>query len=665
VTLADLTAALLLPLPPWLGFWIFRRKGRVGLSYGYFLGGILAILALPWPRLSGHQVPTALLGSALFGFTLFLQAQREGTQGLRRLGVGVGGASLFALFLLAQQNLPWRTIPRFWAGAVLEGLLWLLLADLAHRLTRGRFLELRMPLVGAGALGLGALGQVVLPPDVPRLPWGAAVLGGLLLGLVALEQLRWLRAQGAWIEGRAQGLRMALGLLDQSLAPEAPGLTYGLDPRQAQWLVDEKGRVLESNGPFSRLVGLPRHRLRGYGMDALFQGGEKPVWASMQDALLREGAASVQATQVSEDGAFREVRLESVAFDRGIALVWISDPVEGSLTLRTNGHGFQDCGRGVSALARLNALSTLALAAEQSVDSAPAGPAREAAMRLLAAARRLGPDLDTKDGSLPAAPFDLAALVAHLGRLLPGQARLEPALRPVPLQANADLLTRLATLLLLHAAEGGSGTIRLQLDPVDLGGRTWGLLQASRTNPQAPLPSHMIGLGWLHAAVLEARGMLELDQSAEGGLSPRIYLPAAPGEPLPPRPLAGRRIWVAEQDPLLRDSLVARMRQWAGDVEGYEDLAALLRGSRGSQAPDALVLERTPQLDRFQKALRTFQREPIPTLVMGSGHTLPVNPSQLGLRRLGFIEKPFSGPEFAQALLALLHPSEAGPQTVL
>ncbi len=665
MTLADLTAALLLPLPPWLGFWIFRRKGRVGLSYGYFLGGILAILALPWPRLTGHQVPTALLGSALFGFTLFLQAQREGTQGLRRLGVGVGGASLFAILLLAQQDLPWRTIPRFWAGAILEGLLWLLLADLAHRLTRGRFLELRMPLVGAGAMGLGALGQMMLPPEVPRLSWAAALLSGLLLGLVALEQLRWLRAQGTWIEGRAQGLRMALGLLDQALTPEAPGLAFGLDPRQAQWLVDEKGRVLESNGPFSRLVGLPRHRLRGYAMDALFQGGEKPVWASLHEPLLRQGAASAQATQVSEDGAFREVRLESVAFDRGMALVWISDPVEGSLTLRANGHGFLDGSHGVNPLARLNALSTLALSAEQSVDLAPTGPARETAMRILAAAHRLGPDFDMAAGPSPAAPFDSAALVAHLERLLPSQARLEPALCPVPLQASRDLLTRMAALLLLHAAEGGSGTIRLQLDPVDLGGRTWGRLQASLQNPPAPLPSHMTGLGWLHAAVLEARGMLELDQSTEGGLSPRIYLPAAPGEPLPPRPLAGRRIWVVEQDLLLRDTLVARMRQWAGDVEGYEDLAALLRGSRGSQAPDALVLERTPQLDRFQKALRAFQREPIPTLVMGSGHTLPVNPFQLGLRRLGFIEKPFPGPEFAQALLALLQPSEAGSQAVL
>ena len=91
--LADLIAALLLPVPPWLGFWLFRRKGRVGLSYGYFLGGILTILALPWARLVGSPVPSSQLGGALFGFTLFLQAQREGVQGIRRLAMGVGGAT--------------------------------------------------------------------------------------------------------------------------------------------------------------------------------------------------------------------------------------------------------------------------------------------------------------------------------------------------------------------------------------------------------------------------------------------------------------------------------------------------------------------------------------------------------------------------------------------
>jgi hypothetical protein len=70
-------------------------------------------------------------------------------------------------------------------------------------------------------------------------------------------------------------------------------------------------------------------------MDALFQGTESAVWEDLRNQLMQRGASSVRGTQVSEDGAFREVHLEAVAFDRGMALVWIADPAEGSLTLRT------------------------------------------------------------------------------------------------------------------------------------------------------------------------------------------------------------------------------------------------------------------------------------------------------------------------------------------
>ena len=138
---ADLISALLLPLPPWLGFWIFRRKGRVGLSYGYFLGGILALLALPWAHLTGLPVPAAQLGGALLGFSIFLQAQREGVEGIRRLALGVGGATLFLALLLLRLRLPWQEVGRFWAGAALEALLWLVLSDLAYRWTGGKKLE--------------------------------------------------------------------------------------------------------------------------------------------------------------------------------------------------------------------------------------------------------------------------------------------------------------------------------------------------------------------------------------------------------------------------------------------------------------------------------------------------------------------------------------------
>lgn len=652
----DLIAALLLSLPPWLGFWIFRRKGRIGLSYGYFLGGILAVLALPWPRLSGHPVPTALLGAALFGFTLFLQAQREGVQGLRRLAVGVGGATLFELLLLLQLGLPWRTIPRFWAGAMLEALLWLLLADLAYRWARGRFLELRMPLVGAGALGLGALAQAALPADTPRLPWPAAIVGGLILGLVALQQLRWLQDQGAWVEGRGQGLRTALALLDQHPEAEAPGLAFGLDPRQAQWLVDEKGRVLESNGPFSRLVGLPRHRLRGYAMDALFQGGESPVWDALRSQLLQRGHASAQATQVSDDGAFREVRLEAAAFDRGMALLWIADPAEGSLSLRPEGGFLRPLGGEGEHRRALNALAALLPSAEVVLAGAPPGEVREAADRILEAVRRLGPGAPPDPAEPPMeAAAALEALAPALRTMLPAGAAVTIDAAPVPLALGRESLRRVATLLLLHAAERARGEVRLVLEAAELGGRPWALLFARPAGGGGRLPRELQGLSWLRAEVQGARGLLDLEQDAQGGLLPRVYLPcASPASPLPAKSLAGRRVWVADRDPLLREALAALIRHWGGEASTFEDLAALLRTSRDAAIPDALLLERTGQLERFHGALRKFQREPIPTLVMGDGQVLPLAPSALGLRRLGFVEKPLPEAELLHALLALL-----------
>ena len=655
---ADLISALLLPLPPWLGFWIFRRKGRVGLSYGYFIGGILAALALPWPSITGHPVPTALLGAALFGFTLFLQAQREGVQGLRRLGVGVGGASLFEILLLVQLQLPWRTIPRFWAGAVLEALLWLLLADLAHRWTRGRFLELRMPLVGAGALGFGALAQALLPPDTPRLSWPAALVGGLLLGLVALQQLRWLRSQGAWVEGRGQGIRVALALLDQNPSPEAPGLAFGLEPRQAQWLVNEKGQVLESNGPFSRLVGLPRHRLRGYAMNALFQGGETPVWETLRTQLLQQGRGAAQATQVSEDGAFREVLLEATAFDRGMALVWIADPTPGTLALRTEDSSRQPLTGEHAQRQALNALATLLPSAEQVLAETPPGPAREAAMRILEAARRLSPEAPAAPATVPLdAAEAMRVLDPHLRRMLPEGTPLAIQAAALPLSVRPEALKRMVTLLLLHAAELRKGGLQVSIEAVDLGGRAWGLLQVRANGPEGRMPPDLLGLGWLRTAVAEARGLLELEQDFRGGLHPKIYLPGAAGAlALPERPLSDRRIWVVDRDPLLRDTLASLIHQWGGEPATFEDLADLLRESRGTTLPDALVLERTTQLDRFQRALRRFQREPIPTLVMGEGQALSLSPSSLGLKRLGFVEKPLPGQEFVHALLALLRP---------
>jgi len=657
--LADLIAALLLPVPPWLGFWLFRRKGNVGLSYGYFLGGILTVLALPWGRLVGSPVPTSQLGGALFGFTLFLQAQREGVQGIRRLAMGVGGATGVLLLLLLRLHLPWQEILHFWAGAALEALLWLLFSDLAYRLTRGRQLEVRMPVVGAATLGLGALAQMLLPTGLPRLTWPAALLAGLLLGLVALQQLRWLRAQGAWVEGRGEGLRLALALLDQKKTTGLPQLSLGLEANQPMWLVDAQGRILESNGPLSQLAGLPRQQLRGYALDAIFQGGDSGVWEGLRSQLLQYGCASMQAAQVSDDGSFRQVGLEASTFDRGMALVWISDPSEGSLSL--SGGGLHESGGGEEARRRrANALLALS-AAIGGFRTGIAGDLPPSAAALVgAAAARLDPASEPAAQAFPVeGRVALARVLARLHRLLPPGGSLDLEAADLSLAMDPEVLERIATHLALHAIEGSrSARLALILEPVHLGRRVFGLLHVRQEAGKPHRVKTLFGLGWLRQSVMDAGGLLELDQDAKGGIRPRIYLPTAtPATAIDlERALHDRRVWVVDQDPLAREALLSLVRLGGGQGLAFEDLRSMLRSTRGMKQPDVLVLERTAQLERFHRSMRTFQRDPVPTLVMGLGHPLPLNPSSLGLSRLGFLEKPFRPEAFLEAVMALLSP---------
>jgi PAS domain-containing protein len=660
MAVADLIAALLLPLPPWLGFWIFRRKGRIGLSYGYFLGGILTMLALPWAHLASAPVPTTQLGGALFGFTLFLQAQREGVQGVRRLALGVGGATGFLVLLLVRLRLPWQEVPRFWGGAALEGLLWLLFSDLAYRWAKGRQLEVRMPLVGAAAMGMGALAQLLLPAGAARLPWAAALLAGILLGLVALQQLRWLRSQGAWVEGRGEGLRMALALLEQKALDPPPALTLGLDARQPMWLVDAQGRILESNGPFSQLAGLPRHRLRGYALDAIFQGGDTPVWEDLRNQLLQYGCGSVQATQVSEDGTFRQVGLEASTFDRGMALVWTRETATGSLSL-SGGGSLESGGAEEVRRRRANALLAMSAAMQRFQSEVPGGSLRSAVDQVEAAVARLEPSASSEtskpvlDGRMA-----LARILPRIQQILPAGGSLRLNAAELPLAVHEEVLGRIATHLALHALEHSpEGRLSLVLEPVDLGSRRFGLMHVQAAPGKTRRVSAIFGLAWLRQSVQDVGGLLELDQDAEGGIRPRVYLPTSSGTvtAMSVRSLEGRHIWVVDQDALAREALMTLVRVAGGQAQAYEDLRGLLRDSRVQRQPDVLILERTPRLERFQRSLRAFQKEPIPTLVMGMGHPLPMNPNALGLRRLGFIEKPFPVGTFLESVLALLHQS--------
>ncbi len=128
------------------------------------------------------------------------------------------------------------------------------------------------------------------------------------------------------MEGRGDGFRVAMSALEGDKPPEGPTLAYAIEARQPMFLVNEKGMLLETNTAFSRMVGFPRHQIRGFQLQDLFQGRDAPAWDDLQEKLLRDFQGGVQATLVRKDSSFQNVRLEAVAFDRNMALVWIADP---------------------------------------------------------------------------------------------------------------------------------------------------------------------------------------------------------------------------------------------------------------------------------------------------------------------------------------------------
>lgn len=667
--LQDLLLALLLPLPPWLGFWIFRRKGRVGISYGYFLGGILAVLSLPWLmvcHLTGMEpLPSAFLGGTLFGFSLFVQLNREGAQGIRRLGLGVGGATIFAWLLSLQVGLnATESFLVFWGTTIAQTALWMLLSDLGYRLSKGRWLSVRVPMVGGVTVIICKAIYHFLPGNFTTLSFPASLLAGLLLGLVALQQLTWLRSQGIWVEGRGDAVRTALTALDVSEKPEGPSLLYGIESEQPMLLVNASGAIAESNGTFSHMVGLPRHEVRGLPLSAMLQGQDASTWDDLRNQLIQQGRGRTTSALVNKDGAFQDVQLEAVPFDRNMALIWISDQRGGTLALRGESSGpvlMNGDGSGATQRLLVNALGTIVPAAEQILGETLEHGTREAAELILLAAQRLTVSGRwnltevTKAAALDAA-IALDALIPKLQRMLPPLVQVQIRAEALPLRVSEEALQRVATHLVLHGRQAlGAGTVTLVVELQELGGRRWALLTLDLNGSHLKHPHTMLGLPWLQQVVGEFRGMLELTQDDHGGMWPQIYMPLAEPETADtPSPLLSCYIWIVDQDPLVREALENLVIRKGGQAMAFPNLGALLRASKEHDPPDALVLERSPKLERFAKAMSGFQREPIPTLVMGNGQAQPVSPLRLGLLKLGFIEKPFPSQEFVQSLLALL-----------
>jgi len=599
----DLLLALLLAVPPWLGFLLFRWRRRAGMAYGYFLGGILAVLAIPWPQWGSRGLPAAHLGGALLGFSLFLQAHREGRQGLRNLAVGVGGATFFAWLAGTLVGMDMRSVLGFWATALLETALWLLLSDLGYRLTRGRWLALRMPAAGGAAFLAVTAIHHLFTSGVPPFSWAASLLAGILLGLVALHQLWWLREQGIWVEGRGDGLRTALSALERDLPPEGPTLAYAIEARQPMFLVNDKGVLLETNTAFSRLVGLPRHQMKGFQVQDLFQGADTPAWEALRAQLLQESRGAVTATLVRRDSSFARARLEAVTFDRNIALVWIADRTPGSLALRPD-------------------------------DAAPTEAAPGRAPHRLQA--------------LPA----LRGMLPELARVLPPALDLGLRAGPLTLVLEEAPLRQTLAQLVLHGRQSlREGRIVLVLEPVDLGSRTMARLSLELEGTRAPWEGDFLGLSWLHRRVRECGGILEVNRDATGWLAPRILLPRAEDAGAQ-GPLSGRTAWVLHGDPSVARAVEDELRSAGGSAVTFHDLQALLEATRTATPPDVLVLERTRTLERYQGRLCDLGGTSVPTLLLDDGRPLPQG--ERAPARLVLLEPPFPGPDLVTCVLALL-----------
>jgi CheY-like chemotaxis protein len=123
--------------------------------------------------------------------------------------------------------------------------------------------------------------------------------------------------------------------------------------------------------------------------------------------------------------------------------------------------------------------------------------------------------------------------------------------------------------------------------------------------------------------------------------------PAAAGFPV------GRRIVLVEDDPELRDALLARLRAWSMQVrsfDGLQPLAAAMAAGSLAEA-DLLVTDmRLPDGDGLAVIDCVRQRWPAMRSLVITGNTLPAELVRLERSGVPVLHKPFR----AEALLAML-----------
>ncbi len=145
-----------------------------------------------------------------------------------------------------------------------------------------------------------------------------------------------------------------------------------------------------------------------------------------------------------------------------------------------------------------------------------------------------------------------------------------------------------------------------------------------------------------------------------GGAAAPVALPPAPAQQPLACPLAGRRLWLLEDDPIARAATQMLLVHWGAEVETFSSLASLRAADCQSAAPDLFISDMRLGDGQGTQAVQHL-REHWPRLaaVFVTGNTAPEDLAALERWReagIPVLIKPYSG----QALLAAVLPLLAG-----
>ena len=157
------------------------------------------------------------------------------------------------------------------------------------------------------------------------------------------------------------------------------------------------------------------------------------------------------------------------------------------------------------------------------------------------------------------------------------------------------------------------------------------------------------GRGSCFSVVLPRAGVAAAPAPASHGL---------PALPALPRPLAGRRLWLLEDDPHARASMLLTLRHWGAEVQAFSSLQAL-RGAEGLGPRPELLISDLRLADGLgsDALLHLRQRWPGQAAMFVTGNTAPDDLATLERWReagVPVLIKPFAGASLQATVLAAL-----------